>query len=446
MAAYKTLQKNLPMLSRRSFLQASSALTLGAALCPRLLLAQSNGGGTGKNVIVINLYGGIDGVGAFPFYEGQNANLLRDVLRPTLHTPLDQIIPHVGQNGLANKIGFHPAWQELTNVASTRSAIIQAYGIPGDPGRSHDTCQVLMSLGATQIQGAEMVGFLARLMDSQDWESLQYWALMTENPSDTNTQKKPPLIVSDMANFSLPRVGWESEQETLHALRVARALVEVRTPQNSVQTNYRDGLRLMHDTVAVVRDEIYSQLVGNNSAGDYLGNWGVGASLRDAAKIIKSKAGSPRANQDTLILLGQGGHDTHSDQIQSLPDNIGFLAHNLAVFYRDLELIGALNDTVIVLYSEFGRTCYENGTPNTQTVGTDHGHGSNTIVLGGPVRSGVYGDAPSSQELTDSNYNALRPKIDFRDVFSEIFAWMGIDARRVFDDPNFNPSRIGFLV
>jgi uncharacterized protein (DUF1501 family) len=44
---------------------------------------------------------------------------------------------------------------------------------------------------------------------------------------------------------------------------------------------------------------------------------------------------------------------------------------------------GAMADVVVVTLTEFGRTVRENG-----NRGTDHGHGSVSFLLGGPVRGG----------------------------------------------------------
>ena len=63
----------------------------------------------------------------------------------------------------------------------------------------------------------------------------------------------------------------------------------------------------------------------------------------------------------------------------------------LAAFCQDLG--DRMEDVVLVTMSEFGRTAQENG-----NNGTDHGHGSVMMVLGGTVRGGlVYGNWPGLQ-------------------------------------------------
>jgi uncharacterized protein (DUF1501 family) len=71
---------------------------------------------------------------------------------------------------------------------------------------------------------------------------------------------------------------------------------------------------------------------------------------------------------------------------------------------------------VIVVMTEFGRTARENG-----NGGTDHGHGSAMLVLGGKVKGGrVLGQFPGL--APDQLYEGrdLAVTTDFRDVLSEI--------------------------
>lgn len=446
-----------PAVTRRDFLRltaaTSGAVALGGLLRPSLLLGQSAGAGSDRNLVVINLLGGLDGLFAFPLYEGPLATVVNTELRPTIFVPPAQVIPIDPQSGEPNKTGLHPAFRPLVNVAGDRIRLVTGYGIPGDPGRSHDTCQMLMSLGATRLPGGEMVGFLARLMDQQGWDTLQYWALAATNPPDINTRRKPPVSVNDLASFDYAGLNAESDADKEFAIEIQRQLVESPVPRPSLGTRYQTALATMHQTVATVRRDIARQQVGSNGAGDYAAG-GIGASLKDAAKILKAKVSAPGLGlrgKDMLVLTAQGGYDTHSDEanpdptVQNLPRTLGSLAQNLAVFVEDLRRLGIFEKTVIVVYSEFGRTSYQNGTAGTATVGTDHGHGSNTFLVGGPVRAGVVGDVPTVGELRDQDYNAQRPKVDFRDVFGDLIAWLGVDPKTIFDDPTYMRRPLGLL-
>ncbi len=88
-----------------------------------------------------------------------------------------------------------------------------------------------------------------------------------------------------------------------------------------------------------------------------------------------------------------GGFDTHAAQgvnAGAYVNLMNTLDGGLKAFYDDLSAQGLLNNTLILVYSEFGRRITENG-----SAGTDHGAGGNMMVLGGLVRGGLYGTAPN---------------------------------------------------
>jgi uncharacterized protein (DUF1501 family) len=69
-----------------------------------------------------------------------------------------------------------------------------------------------------------------------------------------------------------------------------------------------------------------------------------------------------------------------------------------------------------VTMSEFGRRASENG-----SLGTDHGHGSMMMVLGGNVDGGkVHGEWPGMREGQLIGPGDLAVTTDYRDVLSEV--------------------------
>jgi uncharacterized protein (DUF1501 family) len=89
---------------------------------------------------------------------------------------------------------------------------------------------------------------------------------------------------------------------------------------------------------------------------------------------------------------------------------LGELGQALAAFTRDLG--ERMRDVVVVTMSEFGRAVREN-----ETSGTDHGHATAMLVLGGPVNGGrVLGTWPGL-EGRDVDVTT-----DFRDLFAELLA------------------------
>jgi uncharacterized protein (DUF1501 family) len=88
-----------------------------------------------------------------------------------------------------------------------------------------------------------------------------------------------------------------------------------------------------------------------------------------------------------------------------------------------------LNNTLILIYTEFGRRITENG-----SQGTDHGAGGNMMVLGGMVRGGLYGTAPTlstdpANPTLENSAGDVRFETDFRSVYAKILDnWLGADS------------------
>jgi uncharacterized protein (DUF1501 family) len=134
-----------------------------------------------------------------------------------------------------------------------------------------------------------------------------------------------------------------------------------------------------------------------------------GNGLRQAAGLIKTGVGTR-----CLYVNISGGFDTHANQLQNNVGDYRPLGSALAAFATDLG--GMMDDVVVVVTTEFGRTARVNG-----AAGTDHGTGYAMLALGGGVRGGrVLGRWPglASSQLFENR--DLAATTDFRDVFQEV--------------------------
>ncbi len=137
----------------------------------------------------------------------------------------------------------------------------------------------------------------------------------------------------------------------------------------------------------------------------------LGRSLKQIAQLIKADLGVEIAFADV------GGWDTHVNQGASegqLAARLTEFGRALAAFSRDLG--ERMADVLVLTMSEFGRTVAENG-----NVGTDHGHATAMVVLGGGVKGGrVYGDWPTLDPAKRFEGRDLAVTTDFRDLFAEV--------------------------
>jgi uncharacterized protein (DUF1501 family) len=134
----------------------------------------------------------------------------------------------------------------------------------------------------------------------------------------------------------------------------------------------------------------------------------LGRSLQELARLIKADAGVEAAFAEI------GGWDHHGNENQQLANLLRQFSSAIAAFCQDMG--DRMEDIVLVTMSEFGRTVEENG-----NAGTDHGHGSLMMVMGGPVQGGkIYGEWPGLEKEQLYEGRDLAVTTDFRAVLSEL--------------------------
>jgi len=107
---------------------------------------------------------------------------------------------------------------------------------------------------------------------------------------------------------------------------------------------------------------------------------------------------------------------------------MGYLDQAVSAFYQDLSAHGLADKVLIATWSEFGRRPKENA-----SGGTDHGAAAPVLLIGNPVKGGLYGQAPSLTDL-DPTGN-LKFAVDFRSIYQEILGGhLGADPKDILGD------------
>jgi uncharacterized protein (DUF1501 family) len=104
-----------------------------------------------------------------------------------------------------------------------------------------------------------------------------------------------------------------------------------------------------------------------------------------------------------------GGWDTHQENFVRVPENAALLDKALARLLEDLESRGLLEETMVVLTTEFGRTPKIN-----QNNGRDHfPKAFSTVIAGGGIKGGMkhgtsneFGTEPEENPLSVADFNA----------------------------------------
>ena len=351
-------------MKRRDFLQGLLALGAFSAL-PTIAR-----GAAPRRLVMIHLFGGNDGLNTvIPWTDPAYKRA-----RPTLAQ--SQVLQ------LRSGLGLHSALQPLLPLYQRgKMAIVQGVGYP-DPNRSHFiSADIWQSAGA-----AGQDGWLGRLATTKGWNSVQVddRSLCRALWPPQGSSQVPICLRSDQP-APAPRPAWM--EAALNGLYQGCG-------QRHLANNYKQ----------------LKQCQGQHWQGPPLQ-----ASLNAMLDLWA---------QGRLFHTSLGGFDNHSDQLNKQAKALAELAGALAWFYGELQRRGWEKDTLICVYSEFGRRVEENG-----SGGTDHGGAAPCFLLGGGVKGGLYGEHPSLTRLVDGD-RAMQ--YDFRQIYASILEdWLGADARQV---------------
>lgn len=412
--------------SRRTFL--AESLAAGTA-CASGLLAQPldvhahvRAPRGPKRLVVIYLEGGNDGLNsAIP--TGLTGYFDR---RPTLAIPESKSLSLDSGPAATTKLRFHPALAALKQLWDKGNvAIVQKVGYP-DPNLSHFLSLDVWGRGT---RAAASSGWLARLQDAHAVDRLSVIGLGTRSQLDFRGSKSPALLIETLDRFKAKDDPLYRDHGRFRQQIVASMLHDFGAP--GARGSVRDASKLGFETVELLQSAIREY----RSTVEY-GRAGISERLREAAMLIQ-KGFSTR-----VFYAKDGGYDTHAAQggvTGRHADLLGRVDTAIGAFARDVENMGAWNDTVIVVVSEFGRRNYENG-----SKGTDHGTANAAFVIGGGVRGGVYGP-----DLVASDLAAKFPdyEIDFRSIYRELIGeHLGFDPKPVFPEKQDKETQLGLLL
>jgi uncharacterized protein (DUF1501 family) len=404
--------------TRRDFLRVASLATAGAAASAisRLTsVAIAAPGAAARDIaIVIFLRGGWDALNVVAPLDGPD-RAAYEAARPSLKIPVTgagALLP------LNAQFGLHPSLAPLQALyQSKRLALIHAVGLDFDT-RSHFDAMQYIELGTPGSKNTTS-GWIARhLQSAPDLPtSLLLPAIAGSGAPVSLLSYTEAISMGDPNEFSY--WGWLEEQEF--------ALREMYGGDSLIQLVGKKTLDAL-DAVAPAQNVPY---VPANGA--VYGDDSFNTNLKTLAQMIKMGVGLQAATVDL------GGWDTHEYQGGSagyMSDLLAILANGLKAFYTDLDGAGSQAYTKqlsIVVMSEFGRRLAQN-----ESDGTDHGHGSLMLALGGGVNGGeMFGIWPglSSEQLYDRA--DLDVTTDYRQVLCELL------VRRL-ANPNLNTVFPGF--
>tara|TARA_B100000287_G_scaffold434802_1_gene500452 strand:- start:47 stop:1207 length:1161 start_codon:yes stop_codon:yes gene_type:complete len=341
-----------------------------------------------KNLIVIMLRGGMDGLCAVPIIGDKNFEKRRKniLIENTIKLNSDFAL-HPKLNG------FKECWNENTG------AIVHATSIPYT-ARSHFEGQNLMESGG-KVPYQEKTGWVGRAMKLAN---LKGDGLALSLPM--------PLLLRGVPknNNFYPTDGKLPREETLELLKSVYA------------DSSEEELLDMMNFIKIRKNE---QMMGGGSSFDKRNN----RNLAMKAAQMLSDPNGPR-----VAVFEVNGFDTHAAQGGVDGTHTKCLVE-MDTIMQNLKIAQkAYNNSIILTVTEFGRTIKQNG-----GNGTEHGYGTAIFLAGGLVKkSQVYTDWPGLKRKELYEGRDLNATIDARSVYASAMSTVfDLDFKRIEKDVFF---------
>jgi uncharacterized protein (DUF1501 family) len=405
-------------LKRRDFLRAglvfgagAAGLAAGYAAVPdafaRAVYAAKQNGMANDNVLVmIQLAGGNDGLRTLvPLTDPK----LHD-LRPKLAGPMvSQALPLTTDYGLNHNLGgIKSLWD------SGKVAIVQGVGYPNPTFSHFESIRIWETGDPTRRQVDGWLGrTLAKAYDSNGHPLTGCACGTTDVPGALRDLQATMTVIQNQKTFGY--TGGSEVEAAVGALYKGTPGIYGALFDTAIST--------ANDTIATLRTSSasYQPMADYTDKVKlvYSSKNQLAAALQLAAELIVTGTGVK------LLHVTLGGFDTHYTELNRHDDLMGYLDTAVSAFYKDLAAHGKADKVLIATWSEFGRRPKENA-----SGGTDHGAAAPLLLIGDPVKSGLYGGEPSLTNL-DSTGN-LKFAVDFRSVYQEILGGhLGADAKEI---------------
>ncbi len=394
--------------SRRDFFKQLSVLGIGTMLRPQLIFAQSQPQLSQRKPVVVFIFlrGAQDSLSMLSPVGEENYYKWR----PNISIKQDK----VNALQIDNHFQLHPAMKSLYPLWNNKEvAFITQFGSP-DLTRSHFDAQEYFESGTPGLKSTSD-GFLNRaiaLLPNKN--KLSAMAIQPTLPQILRG-KEPTLAFNNLKDFQTPK----SE------LSKSLGMGFEEMYQQATDKVFRGVGAEAFENIELLKLKSKNLTKANYSKSNFANG------LKDIAQLIKADLGL------SIAVTEMGGWDTHVNQ----GSNEGTLAKRFTEFSEALaafreDLAAQMDNVLIIACTEFGRTVRENG-----NKGTDHGHGSTALIVGGGINGkNLYGQW---KELKSENLHEDRDisvTTDYRSLMAGVLHFhLGCnDFKDIF--PSYSPD------
>ena len=352
--------------------------------------------------VVVQLSGGIDFMNTLIPYT----NSVYYDNRKLLNIPQEDVLP------LDNTLGWHPEmapFKELYDKGMV--AVVQGIGYP-DSNRSHFRgMDIWHTCTPNEVSTIGWLGNTIELLDPSGENPLTGVNFGVGLPKAMTKAGVPVTSVSNLDSYGLMS-GITAEEQRDKALQIFKNMYGQAIGTGPVMEYLsRTGNDVLTgaDLIKVAPEKYVSSVEYSDSA--------IAKSLRDVARVHTADLGT------RIFYTQQGGYDTHANQQPAQPGLFKDLARAVNDFFADLEEHESDENVVMLIFSEFGRRVYDNGS------GTDHGSGGGAFLVGKPIEGGLYSEYPSLDRDRWAKGEDLEHTIDYRGIYGTVLEqWLGIEA------------------
>ena len=331
--------------------------------------------------------------------------------RPNMHIPAEQVLQ------IDNEIGFNPNMQAVKRLYHEgKVAIIHSIGYP-NPNYSHfRSMDIWYTCEPEKVSSEGWLGKVVRDLDPKSDNVLTAVNFGRGLPRALSLSGVPVASVAQLDTYGV-LTGLSSATRSMAMETFARLYSDVDAGDEVLRYMGQTGLDAQKGA-----DILRSAADTYTSTVKYPEGNPIAASLRGVAQTKLADLGT------RIFYTAHGSFDTHASQMPMHAKLWKEVDGAIDAFFQDLREHDAADDTIMLLWTEFGRRVKENGS------GTDHGAGGVAFVIGEHVKGGQYGTYPSlrAEDLTQQRegmFGNLRYSYDFRGLYSSIVdQWLGLDG------------------
>ncbi|MBI3327555.1 MAG: DUF1501 domain-containing protein [Nitrospinae bacterium] len=334
--------------------------------------------------------------------------------RPTVHIPEDRVL-HVD-----DKVGFNPNMRTVKRLYDEgKVAVINGIGYP-NPNYSHfRSMDIWYTCEPEKVSSQGWLGKAVHDLDPKADNVLTAVNFGRGMPRALSLSGVPVASVAQLDTYGV--LSTLSGPTRPMAMETFTRMYTGPNPGDEV-------MRYMGQTGLDAQkgaDILRSAVSKYASTVKYPEGNSIAASLKAAAQVKFANLGT------RLFYTAHGSFDTHASELPAHAKLWMEVDGAIDAFFQDLREHNATDDTIMLLWTEFGRRVRDNGS------GTDHGAGGVAFVIGEGVKGGMYCEYPSlrADDLTQPSegmFGNLRYNYDFRGLYSTILdRWLGLDAKAI---------------